>query len=102
MAYRKFNIYFFNIMTESNDIQGYCWLENERGHFTKNARLESLLPVYLHYKTSPLFQKEGAILKIKGQFFPWPLPKLSLDIISSLALCCVFLRQVNLLLLVPV
>ena len=32
-------------------VQGYCWLENERGHFTKNARLESLLPIYLHYKT---------------------------------------------------
>ena len=59
-------------------LQGYCWLENERGHFTKNARLESLLPIYLHYKTGPLFQKEGAILKIKGQFCPWPLPKLSL------------------------
>ena len=58
--------------------QGYCWLENVRGHFVEKAKLESLLPISLHYKTGPLFQNEGAILKIKGQICPWPLPKLSL------------------------
>ena len=57
--------------------QGYCWLENVRGHFAENAPLESLSPI-LCYKIGPLFQNEGAILKIKGQFCPWPLPKLSL------------------------
>ena len=58
---------------------GYCWLEDVRGHFVETAQLESLLPISLHYKTGPLFQNEGAILKIKGQFCPWPLPKLSLQ-----------------------
>ena len=58
--------------------QGYCWLENVRGHFTENTQLETLSPIFLHYKTGPLFQNEGAILKINGQFCPWPLPKLSL------------------------
>ena len=47
-------------------LQGYCWLENERGHFTEKVQLESLLPISLHYKTGPLFQNEGAILKIIG------------------------------------
>ena len=58
--------------------QGYCWLENVRGHVAENAPLESLSPISLQYKTGPLFQNEGAILRIKGQFCPWPLPKLSL------------------------
>ena len=44
----------------------------------EKAQLESLLPISLHYKTGPLFQNEGAILIIKGQFCPWPLPNLSL------------------------
>ena len=61
-------------------VQGYCWLENVRGHFADIAQLESLSPISVHYKTSPLFQNEGAILKIKGQFCPWPLPKLSLQL----------------------
>ena len=58
--------------------QGYCWLENVRGHFAENSQPESLSPISLHYKISPLFQNEGAILIIKGQFCPWPLPNLSL------------------------
>ena len=44
----------------------------------ENVQLESLSPISLHYKTGPLCQNEGAILKIKGRFCPWPLPKLSL------------------------
>ena len=53
--------------------QGYCWLENLRGHFAENAQLhvQSLSPISL--------QNEEAILKIKGQFCPWPLPKLPLQ-----------------------
>ena len=58
--------------------QEYCWLENVKGHFVENVLLESLSPISLHYKTGPLFQNEGAILKIKGHICPWPLPKLSL------------------------
>ena len=59
-------------------MQGYGWLENVRGHFVENAQLESLSPISLHYKKGLLFQNEGAIWKIKGQFCPWPLPKISL------------------------
>ena len=59
--------------------EGYFWLENVRGHFAEDARLESLSPISLHYKTGPSFQNDGAILKINGQFCPWPLPKLSLE-----------------------
>ena len=56
-----------------NDLpQGYCRLENVRGHFVENTQLESLSPISLHYKTHQLFQNEGANLKIKGQFCPWP------------------------------
>ena len=64
--------------------QRYRWLENVRGHFTENTRLEPSSPISLHYKNGPLFQNEGTILKSKGQFRPRPLPKLSLisDIIS--------------------
>ena len=57
--------------------QGYCWLENVRGHFVENVQVESLSPISLHYKTGPLFQNKGAILE-KGDFAHGPLPKLSL------------------------
>ena len=48
---------------------GIFLLENVRGHFAGNAQLaiESLAPISLHYKTDPLFQNEGAIMK-KGNF----------------------------------
>ena len=52
----------------------------------QNAQLESLSPISLHYycTTGPLLQNEGAILKIKGQFCQWSLPKLSLyDVILT-------------------
>ena len=62
--------------------QGYCWFENVRGHFAENAPLKSLSRIFLHYTTGPLFQNEGFISKIKGQFCPWPLPKLSLQYTS--------------------
>ena len=67
--------------------QGYCWLENVRGHFVENTQLESLSPSSLHYKTNPLFQNEWAILKIKGQFCPWPLLKLSLHHPPEIIFC---------------
>ena len=59
-------------------MQGYCWLKIRKGHCQKNSHQETLPPISLHYKVGPYLQNEGAILKIKGQFCPRPLPKLSL------------------------
>ena len=72
--------------------QGYCWLGNVRGHFAVSPQLESLSPISLHYKTGPFAQNEGAILNIKGQFCPWPLPKLSLPHIDY---CCTIWGNAN-------
>ena len=56
----------------------------------EKAKLESLSPISLHYKTGPLFQNEEAILKIKGQICPGPLPKLSLFLLIYFCLFIYF------------
>ena len=60
--------------------QAYCWLTDNKSHIHRNMRkLDPLSNSLLHHKKVPCFPKEGVMMKIDGQFCPWPLPNIFVD-----------------------